>query len=223
MIITIDGPVATGKSTISKKLAKRLGIPCFDTGAMYRVFAWIILHQGISLGDTQALLKELKDFSLDMRIEGEKIAYFYGEREITQAIREPEISTASSLVAVVPQVRHKMVEIQRGAAEGRNMVFEGRDLGSVVFPSAEVKFYLDGRAEVRAERRLKELQTKFPGQIFHFEKVLEELLERDRKDMEREVSPLIRPKDAFVIDTSDKTVEQIVEEMAEISSKKCRG
>lgn len=212
MIITIDGPVATGKSTIAKKLAASMGYIYFDTGAMYRSATYAIMNQNIALDDTEALKNFLNNFDFHIKILRGERRYFVGKEDVTDKIRSEKVSIETSHVSANPLVREKMVEFQRKASSGVNAVFEGRDMGTIVFPQADLKIFLTGREDVRAQRRYNELVAKFPAEAENLTmaKVLEDLNERDRYDSEREASPLKCADDAFKIDTSDLTPDEIV-------------
>lgn len=212
MIITIDGYIATGKSTIAKKLAEEIGYIYFDTGAMYRCLTYGIIKKNIDYKNPEQLEAFLKDFICDIRIRrGERHFYFEGE-EITNKIRREEITNIVSQISSLKPVREKLVALQRELAVGVNAVFEGRDLGTIVFPNAQLKIYLTGRLEVRAKRRFNELKAKFPIETadLTLEKAMEQINERDNLDMNREISPLKKALDALEIDTSELTVDEIV-------------
>lgn len=217
MIITIDGPVATGKSTIAKKLAESISYIFFDTGAMYRVLTYGILKHGIDVDSSEQLNAFLADFQLDIKVSHRERHYFFEGEDITQKIRGPEVTFAVSKISAIKAVRDKLVTLQREMAEGVNAVFEGRDMGTVVFPDAALKIYLTGRDEVRAKRRYDELVAKYPDQTKELtvEKCLNELTQRDRFDSTREYAPLTQAKDAFVIDTSDLSIDEIVYKILE--------
>jgi cytidylate kinase len=212
MIITIDGPVATGKSTIAKKLAKSIGFIFFDTGAMYRTLTYAILKHQIDINQPEQLAEFLKNFELDIKVMRHERRYFFEGEDISEKIRSEEVTSAVSKVSANKAVRDKLVAIQRELALGVNAVFEGRDMGTVVFPDAALKIYLTGRDEVRAKRRYDELLSKYPEEAkkMTLEKCLEDLLKRDQYDSTRENSPLCQAKDAFVIDTSDLTPDEVV-------------
>jgi len=215
MIITIDGAVATGKSSVAQDLAKSLGYIFFDTGAMYRALTYGIIHHKIDLDDEESLKRYLDSFDFDMKIkQGEKFYYVEG-RDVTNIIRGLDVTEKVSEVAAIPMVREKLVEIQRELATGVNAVFEGRDMGTVVFPDADLKIFLTGRPEVRAKRRLEELKERFPevAETLTLEKVLDDLNKRDEFDSSRQISPLKPADDAYVIDTSDKTLQQVVDDV----------
>lgn len=217
MIITIDGAVATGKSTVARNLAKSLGYIFFDTGAMYRSLTYGIIKNNIDIENEKQLKDYLETFDFDMKIKrGEKFYYVDGE-DVTQVIRGLEVTQKVSTVAAIPIVRERLVEIQRELAMGVNAVFEGRDMGTVVFPQAELKIYLTGRNEVRAKRRLKEMKEKFPAiaDKLTLEEVLQDLIKRDEIDTSRKVSPLKPAEDAYIIDTSDISSDEVLNKILE--------
>lgn len=212
MIITIDGPIATGKSSIAKKLAENIGFIYFDTGAMYRSLTYALLKENISLDDAKAIDNYLNEFAFDIKIKLGERSYFVADEDVTTVIRGPEVSLHVSKVAAIPSVREKLVEKQREFARGVNAIFEGRDMGTVVFPDAELKIFLTGDPLVRAKRRFEELKTKYPEEYkdLTLERALENINLRDHLDSTREVSPLKKAKDAHVIDTSDLSLDEIV-------------
>lgn len=213
MIITIDGPTGTGKSTVAKKLAETLHYTYFDTGAMYRCLTYGVLKNNIDIRDQEKLLHYLKHFIFRIQLQNGEKQYFVGDTNVSSEIRGDKVTNFVSEVSAIPIVREHLVEIQRNFAKGVDCVFEGRDIGTVVFPKAELKIYLTGRPEVRAERRHKELLKKFPEEAeqYTFEKVLNNLQTRDQYDTNRAHSPLRPAKDAHIIDTSDLSVDQVVE------------
>lgn len=212
MIITIDGPIATGKSTIAKHLAREIGFIYFDTGAMYRCIAFAVLKKKINLDDPKALQIFLDDYHFDIKIKRGERFYFVEDEDVTMAIRGEAVTSLVSKVAALSPVRAKLVSLQREWAEGVNAVFEGRDLGTVVFPHADVKIFLIGSPEVRARRRFEELSVRFPEESkdLTFEKVLSDITNRDTYDSTREISPLRQAEDAHVIDTSNLSIDEIV-------------
>lgn len=212
MIITIDGPIATGKSTIAKTLAREIGYIYFDTGAMYRCVTYGILKNNINLDDPEQLKKFLDAFKFDVKIKHGERRYFVDNEDVTDKIRLGEVTSTVSKVSALHPVREKLVALQREFAVGVNAVFEGRDMGSVVFPDAQLKIFLTGRQEVRAKRRFDELKMKYPEECkdLTLEKSVEDLNRRDKLDMTRNLSPLKQAPDALVIDTSDLTVEEII-------------
>jgi cytidylate kinase len=212
MIITIDGPIATGKSTIAKKLAREIGFIYFETGAMYRCLTYGILKRGINLEGSEALDEFLKTFTFEIKIKHGDRHYLVDNEDITLKIRGPEVTSAVSRISAIPAVREKLMALQREWAIGVNAVFEGRDMGTVVFPKAEVKVYVTGRPEIRAARRFTELREKFPEETkdLTIQKLQEEIEARDTFDSQRKMAPLKPAQDAFVIDTSDISIDEII-------------
>ncbi len=211
MIITIDGASGTGKSSVAKGVAKKLGFDFFDTGAMYRLAAYSILQKKIPVEEEQKVVKALKNFTLSIKGTGEEKRYFLEKEDCTEEIRLPEVTFASSKIATYPEVREKMVQIQREYGKKTNMVFEGRDMGTVVFPEAEAKFFLSAKLEIRAKRRLEELVEKFPEKVFEKEKIFQEMQKRDEADSKRKHSPLKKAKDAYSIDTSSLSLQEVID------------
>jgi CMP/dCMP kinase len=224
MIITIDGAVATGKSSVAKQLAKSLGYIFFDTGAMYRSMAYGILHDNIDIHDEKQLKKYLDSFDFDMKIKQGEKHYYVDGKDVTTIIRGLDVTEKVSEVAAIPMVREKLIAIQREYSWGVNAVFEGRDMGTVVFPDADLKIFLTGNPEVRAERRLKELKDRFPdlADQLTYEKVLEDLNKRDQFDTSRQISPLVAAEDAYIIDTSELSLEEVVFKALEFKDRKKR-
>lgn len=217
MIITIDGPIATGKSTIAKKLAQEIGFIYYDTGAMYRCLTYGILNNHVNFENSEELEKFLKNFTFNVRIKRGERFYFVENEDITNKIRGSEVTSMVSKISAIKEVRDKLVAVQREHAVGVNAVFEGRDMGTVVFPNAQLKIFLTGRHEVRAQRRFEELKKKFPEETkdLTLEQVQKEIDERDYYDSHRDISPLKKAEDAYVVDTSDLTVKEIVEKILE--------
>lgn len=207
MIVTIDGPAASGKGTLARGLAARLGFAYLDTGAMYRAVALAVRRRGVACDDGPAVGRELPTIHIEMPPDR---VLLNGE-DITDAIRAPEMSQGASKVAAVPAVREFLVPQQRRIGEGRDLVSEGRDQGTVVFPDAPVKFFITADVRVRAERRWRELAAR--GADTTLEREVAELAERDRRDSTRPDGPLRRPPGSHAIDTSALTVPQILDEM----------
>lgn len=214
MIITIDGPSGTGKSTVAKEVAKRLGFAFFDTGATYRSLAWFVINEGVDPSHQSKVVELLPRFQYDIRMtpEGDR-RYFVGETDVSHMIRTQPISMAASQVAVYPEVRTAMVKIQRKYGQQTDVVFEGRDMGTVVFPDADLKIFLTASPEVRAQRRHRELLQKFPDLSMSAEDLLQEMKERDRVDTTRTISPLKQAIDAKLIDTSQLSAHQVVDKI----------
>ncbi|MBA2728046.1 MAG: (d)CMP kinase [Parachlamydiaceae bacterium] len=218
MIITIDGPVATGKSTIAKKLAEELGYIFFDTGAMYRAFTWLAIQKNYDLNNPEDLEKLINGFAFNIKNKKGERHYFIDQEDITQAIRAEAVTSRVSAVSANPEIREKLVSMQRNFASGVNAVFEGRDMGTVVFPNADMKIFLTARPEVRAKRRFDELKAKFPNetQNLTLEMALEDLNRRDNTDSTRVHSPLKQAEDAILVDTSDLNIDGVVIKILEI-------
>jgi cytidylate kinase len=206
LIIAIDGPVGSGKSTVARRVAEMLGYAYLDSGAMYRAVGLKALRHGVPLDSPERLAALAGAARIDLVPRDGKLLVLLDGEDITEAIRVPAVSRAASVVAVVPGVRHPMVAEQRRAGEQGGVVMEGRDIGSVVFPHADLKIFLDASPEVRARRRQRELEEK--GEALEFEKVLAEVHERDRRDRGREMSPLVRATDAVVVDNSAMDAEE---------------
>ena len=222
MIITIDGPAGTGKSTAAKKLAEAIGFTYFDTGALYRAISWSLLEHGVSCTDEEALSAHLKSFTFRIKTVGDEKRYFVGDRDVTKEIRTKEVTAIVSKVAALKLVRDALKPLQVNFGREMDVIFEGRDLGSVVFPHAQLKFYLTASAEVRARRRYRELVCKFPEQSFSYDSILSDIEKRDAFDSEREHAPLVQPEDAVLVDTSDLSIEEVTEKLKEIYLAKCK-
>ncbi len=211
MIITIDGPAGAGKSTAARLLAERLGFEFLDTGAMYRAVAWACVDRGIDLKDVDAVAETAAGISIQF----EQDRIICNGQDVTTDIRSAEASHAASIVAAVPAVRLEMVRLQRESAAGHRYVTEGRDQGSEVFPDSECKFFLTADPQERAERRLLELQNR--GQSESIEEVLTQIIDRDERDRSREIGPLVKADDAVEVDTSGKTIAQVVDFLEQTS------
>lgn len=218
MIITIDGPIATGKSTIAKKLAEELGYIYFDTGAMYRGITWLALAKGMDVDNPQQLQELLEEFLFEIKIKHGERHYWVNKQDVTDAIRTLQVTSNVSKIAANPAVRSKLVAMQRNFAIGVNAIFEGRDMGSVVFPDADLKIFLTARLDVRAKRRFLELKAKFPEETANLtiERAIDDINKRDTYDSTRVTSPLKQADDAILLDTSDKTIDEIVLEILEL-------
>jgi cytidylate kinase len=220
MIIAIDGPSGAGKSTLGKMLAKKLGLLYLDTGAMYRAVALAVVRGGIPFSEPEKIAQIAEKANIELVGEPDAMKVFLDGSDVSVDIRTLEIAQAASIVSTISQVRRIMVEHQRsiGIAAPRGCVLEGRDIGSVVFPNADVKFFLTAKPEARARRRHTEDQSK--GRISTYEQTLIEINERDARDVSREDSPLTIADDAFVIDTSELDLTEVFEQMyAKISER----
>lgn len=224
MIITIDGPAGTGKSTVARKVAKRLGFTFYDTGAMYRSVAWLAIQSLENPLSEESIKPLLSNFHYEIRqIQGEE-RYFVNSYDVTDVIRSPEVTRLVSPISAYSSVREAMWKVQRECSLKGDAVFEGRDMGTVVFPDAEKKFFLTARPEVRAERRRKEYLAKEPAlaQKFTHEEMLAEIQKRDAADSNRSLAPLKCPSDAVTIDTSDQSIDEVVERICRCVQKETR-
>jgi CMP/dCMP kinase len=207
MIVTIDGPAGAGKSTAARALAARLGFEFLDTGAMYRAVTLAGLRAGCALNDPDALSRILAD----MRLELPAGRVVINGEDVTLAIRKPEVTAASGAVANNPLVRRQLAQWQRAIAAGRDIVCEGRDQGTIVFPQAACKFFLVADPAERARRRYRELVSR--GENITLEQVLHEQQARDRRDAARIIAPMVAAPDAVVLDSTRLTMDQVVERM----------
>lgn len=223
MIIAIDGPAGSGKSTVAQLVARRLGFKYLDTGAMYRAVAVLASARGIDLDDDEALARLASEEEISFEHEGIDplpSRVFIGRLDVTAAIRTPAADKAVSAVARLPLVRESMVVQQRHLGAGGNSVVEGRDIGTVVFPDAAVKVFLTASADERARRRT--AQHEAGGHAVDTREVAEALLARDHADSTREVSPLAAAPDAIEVDTTGLTIEQVVERIASLAEGRLR-
>lgn len=209
-VVTIDGPSGSGKSTTSKLLAKRLSYNFLDTGAMYRAFALLAL-QNKAEKDRAHFLELLKTFSISFIYSGELQRVICNGNDVTELIRTPEVSMWASTLSKEKEVREKMGQLQREIGEKGRIVAEGRDMGTVVFYDAFAKFFLIASAEVRAERRYKELMEK--NITVSYSEVLSDIIKRDEQDSSRQIAPLKPAEDAIIIDTSNLSITEVVENM----------
>jgi CMP/dCMP kinase len=207
LIIAIDGPVGSGKSTLARRVAELMGYVYIDTGAMYRSIALKALRRSVALEAADPLTALASDTRIDLRAQDGGQQVFLDGEDVTSAIRTPEVAQAASKVAVIPGVRRVLVAEQRRAGGQGGVVMEGRDIGSVVFPDAELKIFLTASPEIRAERRWREHQQK--GDAIDLARTLDEIRERDRRDRERKDSPLVRAKDAVVVDSTAMEPEEV--------------
>ncbi len=212
-IITIDGPVASGKSTLSRLLAKRLDYLYLDTGAMYRAVALLAKRKGIDTGDKRKLQELCQNLDLRFQTEGEQTKLYLGDEDISLAIRTPEMDLLSSTISAIREVREAMTGLQRKMARQGRLVAEGRDMGTIVFPEAEYKFFVTASTKVRAQRRYKERMDR--GESVSLEEVERELKMRDKQDETRPIAPLRPAKDAKIIDTTALNPYEVVEKILE--------
>ena len=203
MIIAVDGPAGSGKSTISKLLAKELGLVYLDTGAMYRLFTLKMLKENISFSDSDKINELLEN--LNINIENDR--FYLDEKDVSEDIRKPDVAENVSKTAAIDEVREKMVSLQREFSKSKNVILDGRDIGTVVFPEADIKIFLVADPRERAERRFKELKAK--GENISLDSIYENILKRDKLDSTRENSPLKKANDAIEVDTTGKNIEEV--------------
>ena len=211
MIVAIDGPAATGKSTSAKLVAQKLGFTYMDTGAMYRCVTLSVLRNHIALADEEALQLLIQEMDIHFDKTDDKLVVRLDKEDVSTLIRKPEVTSHVSAVSALPQVRNHMVAIQRRSAKNQDCVIEGRDIGTIVFPKADVKFFLVADDFVRAKRR--QLDLKAIGEEKTIDELVEEIRRRDRFDSERSHSPLKKADDAIEVDTSQLTIDEQVDFM----------
>jgi cytidylate kinase len=207
LIIAIDGPSAAGKSTLAKRLAKDLGFTYLDTGAMYRALALKVLSEGIDINNDTALPELINRTEIDLAETGGKLKVLLDGEDVSEKIRTPEVSQMASKTSALKVVRHWMLVLQRALGQRGNVVAEGRDIGTVVFPDAEVKIYLDASVQERARRRVEELRKA--GRQVSLDETLREMGERDKRDSERDLAPLSKANDAIAIDSTSLDAEDL--------------
>ncbi|MBR3802402.1 MAG: (d)CMP kinase [Clostridia bacterium] len=212
--IAIDGPAGAGKSTIARSLASKLGYIYVDTGALYRAVGVNAMRSGADTKNPEQVCATLDGADVSLRfVDGEQ-RVFLGEEDVSVAIRTPEASMAASNVSAIPEVRAFLFDLQRDIAAKNNCIMDGRDIGTVVLPDAQVKIFLTASAEVRAKRRYDELLAK--GMQADYNQVLEEMIQRDYQDSHRAIAPLKQADDAVLVDTSDMNLEQVIETLENI-------
>jgi len=212
--IAIDGPAGAGKSTIARSLASKLGYIYVDTGALYRTVGVNAMRSGADTKNADQVCATLEGADVSLRfVDGEQ-RVFLGEEDVSVVIRTPEASMAASNVSAIPAVREFLFDLQRDIAAKNNCIMDGRDIGTVVLPNAQVKIFLTASAEVRAKRRYDELLAK--GMQADYNQVLEEMIQRDYQDSHRAIAPLKQADDAVLVDTSDMSLEQVIETLDNI-------
>jgi cytidylate kinase len=208
IVIAVDGPSGAGKSTISRALSKRLGYLEIDTGAMYRAMAWLAKEIGLDCEDPLAVQKFSMSAEVELQLDNGTTRVLANGQEVTQQIRTPEISMLTSRISALAPVREAMMTLQRRMGAKGGVILDGRDIGTVVFPDAELKFFLSASAEERGRRRFLELQSK--GIMAELEETIQNVVLRDKQDSERELAPLRQADDAIAIDSTGLTIDQVI-------------
>lgn len=217
MKIAIDGPAGAGKSSIAKLVAKKLSFVYVDTGAMFRTVAYYFLNQGKDPSDAEMVTEECEKISISIEYKDGAQHIFLDGTDVSTEIRQEEVGKNASVVAKNQAVRNRLLALQRQMAEKQDVIMDGRDIGTVVLPDAQVKIYLTASASVRAERRYKELVEK--GETCNLKKIEEDIIARDEQDMNREIAPLKQAEDAVLVDSSYMTIEEVVDKIIEIVEK----
>lgn len=210
-IVAIDGPAGSGKGTITKQVGERLGLINIDTGAMFRCVTLNMIEKGIGVKEENKIKEMLEKIEIDLKENGK---VFLNGKDVTKRIRENDINHFISPISIIPMVRQKLLEIQRKMAEGKNIIMEGRDIGTVIFPNADIKIYLDASPEERARRRVQQNQEK--GILTSYEEVLKSIKDRDQKDKTRKIAPLRKAEDAIYMDSTNMTIEEVTNEMVKM-------
>ena len=219
--IAIDGPAGAGKSTIARRVAKELSFIYVDTGAMYRAMALYLLRKEVNRDDTEQIGNICQDAEISIEYQnGEQIVLLNGEN-VNSFLRTEEVGNMASVSSAVPRVREKLLSLQRKLAKDMSVVMDGRDIGTTILPDADVKIYLTASSLTRARRRYLELQEK--GTVCNLDDIQKDIEERDQRDMNREISPLRQAKDAVLVDSSDLTIQQVVDRILQIFRSKTTG
>ncbi len=215
--IAIDGPAGAGKSTIAKAVAGKMNLIYVDTGALYRAMALFMVREGIDLQDAEAVIRKCQEADITIRYEGGVQVVLLNGENVNGFLRTEEVGHAASFVSVIPRVRENLLELQKRLAAESDCVMDGRDIGTCVLPHADRKIYLTASSAVRAKRRYDELTAK--GESCDLKKIQADIEERDYRDMHRETSPLRQAEDAVLVDTSDMTVEEVIDRILQICKK----
>ncbi|MFM4704234.1 (d)CMP kinase [Aeromonas bivalvium] len=220
-VMTIDGPSGAGKGTLCQLLAAELGWHLLDSGAIYRVLALAALHHDVELDSEVALVPLAANLDVQFQVDGEQVRVVLEGEDVSRTIRSQEVSDAASKVAVFPRVREALLRRQRAFRQTPGLIADGRDMGTVVFPEAEIKIFLDASAEERAQRRYKQLQDK--GFDVNFERLLTEIQERDDRDRNRAVAPLKPAQDALVVDSTALTIDEVLATVLSYAKQQLNG
>ena len=216
--VAIDGPAGAGKSTIAKQIAKNLGFIYVDTGAMYRAMAFYLLSEGVDPQDADMIAEKCVGADITIRYEGGVQVVFLNGENVNAFLRTEEVGNAASVTSSIPEVRAKLVELQKALAASSDCIMDGRDIGTCVLPNAQLKVYLTASSEVRAKRRYDELIAK--GEQADLQKIKEDIEERDYRDMHREASPLTVAEDAVLVDSSYMPVEEVIDTIMKLCAER---
>lgn len=220
MNIAIDGPAGAGKSTIARRAAKEMGFIYVDTGAMYRAVALYMLNNDVNVEDEVAVSEAVANVVVDLAYEGDEQQILLNGENVNGLIRTPKVSAAASKTSAYPAVRARLLDLQKNIAANNSVLMDGRDIGTVVLPNAELKIFLTASAEVRGERRYKELIAK--GEEADLSSIIDDIEKRDEQDRNRAVSPLVQAEDAVLVDTSNMTIDEVVNHIIELKNSVCK-
>lgn len=219
--IAIDGPAGAGKSTIARRVAKELSFIYVDTGAMYRAMALYLLRKEVNKDDTEQIGNICQDAEISIEYQNGKQIVLLNDENVNSYLRTEEVGNMASVSSAVPRVREKLLSLQRKLARDMSVVMDGRDIGTTILPDADVKIYLTASSLTRAKRRYLELQEK--GTVCNLDEIQKDIEERDQRDMKREISPLRQAEDAILVDSSDLTIQQVVDRILQIFRSKTAG
>ena len=219
--IAIDGPAGAGKSTIARRVAKELSFIYVDTGAMYRAMALYLLRREVNRDDTEQIGNICQDAEISIEYQNGEQIVLLNDENVNSYLRTEEVGNMASVSSAVPRVREKLLSLQRKLARDMSVVMDGRDIGTTILPDADVKIYLTASSLTRAKRRYLELQEK--GTVCNLDEIQKDIEERDQRDMNREISPLRQAEDAVLVDSSDLTIQQVVDRILQIFRSKTAG
>ena len=219
--IAIDGPAGAGKSTIARRVAKELSFIYVDTGAMYRAMALYLLRKEVNKDDTEQIGNICQDAEISIEYQNGEQIVLLNDENVNSYLRTEEVGNMASVSSAVPRVREKLLSLQRKLARDMSVVMDGRDIGTTILPDANVKIYLTASSLTRAKRRYLELQEK--GTVCNLDEIQKDIEERDQRDMNREISPLRQAEDAVLVDSSDLTIQQVVDRILQIFRSKTAG
>ena len=219
--IAIDGPAGAGKSTIARRVAKELSFIYVDTGAMYRAMALYLLRKEVNKDDTEQIGNICQDAEISIEYQNGEQIVLLNDENVNSYLRTEEVGNMASVSSAVPRVREKLLSLQRKLARDMSVVMDGRDIGTTILPDADVKIYLTASSLTRAKRRYLELQEK--GTVCNLDEIQKDIEERDQRDMDREISPLRQAEDAVLVDSSDLTIQQVVDRILQIFRSKTAG